>query len=1002
MRGRVCVIGEDSRREDASGQARHVLAFDTANEVIALGVGVLRAETRSIEVAASVEVEARRASNTQLVPRIDAVLSDLGVARADIACVCVGRGPGSFTGVRIAMATAKGIASALGVGLVGVSSLDAVAWNAQAAGVRGRLAVVADAMRKEVYPVRYVLDERGAERLEADRVVKAEVAADELRAGAAGQLVTGDALRKYGALFAPCGEALDEALWTPTGRGLLLALEAAWRAGKADPFDARRHDPAFVLPVYTRLSDAEENERIRLAKNDPKNLVTGVQDVEVRRDQRPSARDVAVMNARPDAEGITYKPLDAAHACAVAALEAQVMGSDAWNEALVLDELPRADRIWWAAYGAPAACPLPELEPEPVDAAVSRSVRPCDDGGAPRLGFAEQGAFARARDKGSSDPRDCSMRAEACGASVPPGVSSVAGDKAGGPASAADGRGNVPAAVANSTEDGCELQLAGYAGGWVVDGGVQILKVGVHPAWRRRGIARELLARVAADARDLGAAVCSLEVRASNEGARAFYEALGFRSLGARPRYYSDGEDALILEGPLPLAARDVAGMALVVDAASREQGQSEVAGAASPCESARSGMDRVLCMDSEPCAPSSQSKTPDRDFSASESSGEIYAQDAIRATPGEKPSQGTLEAHSSGEVSPLDAPRPLILAIESSCDETAAAIVDGEGVLVADVVASQIDFHARFGGVVPEIASRKHIEAICGVCDECLDAAAARLGVPRLSWGDLDAVAVTYAPGLVGALVVGVAFAKGAAWAQDVPFIGVNHLEGHLYANKIGAPDFAPPAVVSLVSGGNTMLVHVRGWGDYVTLGSTIDDAVGEAFDKVAKALGLGYPGGPVISREAARGNPDAIAFPRAMMHSGDLRFSLSGLKTAVVTYINNERAAGRALNVPDICASFQQAVVDVQVKKAETALRQTGAPAFCLGGGVAANPVLRDAYRALCDRMGVRLVLPPLSACGDNAGMIALVALDRYRQGRFFDLDADAQAHTDLDEPY
>lgn len=1003
------MIGEDSRREDASGQARHVLAFDTANEVIALGVGVLRAETRSIEVAASVEVEARRASNTQLVPRIDAVLSDLGVTRADIACVCVGRGPGSFTGVRIAMATAKGIASALGVGLVGVSSLDAVAWNAQVAGVRGRLAVVADAMRKEVYPVRYVLDERGAERLEADRVVKAEAAADELRAGAAGQLVTGDALRKYSALFAPCGEELDEALWTPTGRGLLLALEAAWQTGKADPFDARRHDPAFALPVYTRLSDAEENERIRLAKNDPKNLVTGVQDVEVRRDQRPSARDVAVMNARPDAEGITYKPLDAAHACAVAALEAQVMGSDAWSEALVLDELPRADRIWWAAYGAPAACSLPEPKSESVDAAASRSVRPCGDGGAPRLGFAEQGAFARTHGKGSSGPRDCSMRAEACGAFAPSRTSSVAespvsvaDDKAGGPVSATDRRGDVPAAAANGTEDGCELQLVGYAGGWVVDGGVQILKVGVHPAWRRRGIARELLARVAADARDLGAAVCSLEVRASNEGARAFYEALGFRSLGARPRYYSDGEDALILEGPLPLAARDVAGMALVVDAASREQGQSGVAGAASPCESARSGTDRTLCMDSEPCAPSSQSKTPDRDFSTAESSGEIYAQGATRATSGEKLRQGTLEAHSSGEVSPLDAPRPLILAIESSCDETAAAIVDGEGVLVADVVASQIDFHARFGGVVPEIASRKHIEAICGVCDECLDAAAARLGVPCLSWGDLDAVAVTYAPGLVGALVVGVAFAKGAAWAQDVPFIGVNHLEGHLYANKIGAPDFAPPAVVSLVSGGNTMLVHVRGWGDYVTLGSTIDDAVGEAFDKVAKALGLGYPGGPVISREAARGNPDAIAFPRAMMHSGDLRFSLSGLKTAVVTYINNERAAGRALNVPDICASFQQAVVDVQVKKAETALRQTGAPTFCLGGGVAANPVLRDAYHALCDRMGVRLVLPPLSACGDNAGMIALVALDRYRQGRFFGLDADAQAHADLDEPY
>ena len=175
----------------------------------------------------------------------------------------------------------------------------------------------------------------------------------------------------------------------------------------------------------------------------------------------------------------------------------------------------------------------------------------------------------------------------------------------------------------------------------------------------------------------------------------------------------------------------------------------------------------------------------------------------------------------------------------------------------------------------------------------------------------------------------------------------------------------------------------------------------MGEAFDKVAKALGLGYPGGPVISREAAKGDPHAIPFPRAMMHSGDLRFSLSGLKTAVVTYINNERAAGRELNVPNICASFQQAVVDVQVKKAEMALEQTGARTFCLGGGVAANPALRDAYEQLCERLHVRLTLPPLSACGDNAGMIALVALDRHNQGKFFTLEADAQAHANLDEP-
>ncbi len=834
-----------------------VLAFDTANEVIALGVGRLHRATREVCVVASVEVAAHRASNTKLLPVIDETLADLGITRDEIACVCVGRGPGSFTGVRIAMATAKGIASALGVALIGVSTLDAVAWQGWACGLRGPVAVIADAMRKEVYPVRYMLqddvadesaahnsdaDERAGapaphvvERLEADRVVKADQAALELMgdegadmlgapalqepAGSA-LVLMGDGLKKYADLFSPCGQFADEALWTPTGRGLLLALQSAWRANQADPFDVARNNPAFALPVYTRLSDAEENERIRLAKNDPRNLTTGVNDVaeaSLRRDQRATLHDSAILNAQADVSGVTYKPLDAAHAKEVAELEREIMGSDAWSEALVVDELPRTDRVWWAAYGG-------------------------DD------------------------------------------------------------------------------KLLGYAGGWVVDGQVQILKVGVDTNARRRGIARELLARVAADARDLGAQECSLEVRAANTGAQALYEALGFRALGTRPHYYSDGEDALIMQGPLPIATHDVAGMELQIDAARTTQVTDEVAN---------------------------------------------------------------------------KLPSPRILAIESSCDETAAALVDGSGELLSDVVASQIDFHARFGGVVPEIASRKHIEAICGVCDECLDRA-------QLTWKNLDAIAVTYAPGLVGALVVGVAFAKGAAWALEVPFIGVHHLEGHLYANKIGAPDFEPPAVVSLVSGGNTLLVYMKDWGNYETLGSTIDDAVGEAFDKVAKALGLGYPGGPVISREAAQGNPDAIAFPRAMMHSGDLRFSLSGLKTAVVTYINNERAAGRELNIPDICASFQQAVVDVQIKKATDALKQTGAKTFCLGGGVAANPRLRQAYEQMCERLGVRLIMPPLSACGDNAGMIALVALDRYAQERFFGLDADAYAHANLDEPY
>ena len=906
-----------------AGATRYMLAFDTANEVISIGVGALHPESKTIEPVASVEVRAHRASNTQLLPRIDELLAEHGIARGDIACVACGRGPGSFTGVRIAMATAKGVASALGVGLVGFSTLDAVAWNVWAAGVRGSLLVAADAMRKEVYPVSYVLDESGAHRLEADRVIKAvdvvaeylpdgptPVAAEDSATrrsaarpsascaallqsdddldgvqtvapssaatgvgpdGTAFDYVTGDALVKYEELLAPLGSVLPQELWEPTGRGLLLAVQAAWQAGEADPFDAARHNPAFALPVYTRLSDAEENERIRLAKNDPKNLRTGVQDLAPRRDQRATMHDSAILNARPDAAGITYKPLDAAHAAEVAALEARIMGSDAWNEHLVADELPRTDRTWWAAYA------------------------------------------------GASD----------------------------------------------------DLQLVGYAGGWVVDGDVQILKVGVDPAWRRHGIARELLSRVASDARDLGARTCSLEVRAGNEGAQAFYRALDFESLGKRPRYYSDGEDALIMQGPLPLAHHDVAGMELQIDNALHSQEELR----------ARAG---VAGGGATVCALNSSSY--DRSSEAHEAEGR--AAERRVAEPSATPARATA--------------RPLILAIESSCDETAAAIVDGAGNLVADVVASQIDFHSRFGGVVPEIASRKHIEAICGVCDECFEAAAKVLGVPRLTWDDLDAVGVTYAPGLLGALVVGVAFAKGAAWAADKPLIGVHHLEGHLYANRIGTPDLEPPMVASLVSGGNTLLVHVKDWGDYETLGATIDDAVGEAFDKVAKALGLGYPGGPVISRAAAQGDPDAIPFPRAMLHSGDLRFSLSGLKTAVVTYINNERAAGRELNIPDIAASFQQAVVDVQVAKAKKALQLTGARTFCLGGGVAANPVLRASYEQLCAKMRVRLIMPPLSACGDNAGMIALVALDRYRQGKFMPLDADAQAHADLDEPY
>lgn len=859
----------------------YILAFDTANEVVAIGIGRLSGafcasvaaeadvasaagssagvdavatsvdalKAAAADVVATREVAAHRASNTVLLSEVDAALSEAGIAKGDIAAVVCGRGPGSFTGVRICMATAKGVASALEIPLFGVSTLDAVAWNAWAEGVRGRVLVAADAMRKEVYPVLFDLDASGVRRLTSDAVVKAVSigewlsdalaglgfvdatcgASDEGRVldanssrGDAGAdpgrfdlIVLGDALAKYADAFASLGELASEGLWSVSGRGLLMAP----RVGDGDP--------ATLLPVYTRLSDAEENERIRLSKTDPKNLHTGVQ------------------HESDGAGSFDYRPLDALHVRDVARLEGETMGTDAWGASLVADELPRKDRTWWAAY---------------------------------------------------------------------------------------DGQ-----------------RLAGYCGGWVVDGQVQILKIATDPACRRRGIARELIGLVASDARDLGAIEMTLEVRASNEGAQAFYESMGLERIGVRPRYYSDREDAVIMTGPLPVHRRDVAGMELHVG---------EVADANAPAtldDSASSAFD----------APSN--------------------------------GNGGLVAESGRSL-----PEGLILAIESSCDETAASVIDSEGSIHSDVVASQIDFHARFGGVVPEIASRKHIEAICGVCDECLESAARNIGAERLRWRDLDAVAVTYAPGLVGALVVGVAFAKGAAWGADKPLIAVNHLEGHLYANRIARPDIKPPMVVSLVSGGHTMLVHVRDWGDYVTLGSTIDDAVGEAFDKVSKALGLGYPGGPIISRLAAQGNPRAIDFPRALMHSGDLRFSLSGLKTAVTTYIQKEQQAGRPLNMPDIAASFTAAVVDVQVAKARTALLETGAKEFCLGGGVAANPELRAAYERMCKKIGVRLTMPPLSACGDQAAMIAEVARDRFSQGKFADFSLDVKAHAPLDEAY
>lgn len=348
-----------------------------------------------------------------------------------------------------------------------------------------------------------------------------------------------------------------------------------------------------------------------------------------------------------------------------------------------------------------------------------------------------------------------------------------------------------------------------------------------------------------------------------------------------------------------------------------------------------------------------------------------------------------------------MSAVRPLILAIESSCDETAASVVRGRDEVLSEVVASQVDFHARFGGVVPEIASRKHTEAIVDVVERAMAEASAAQGVDSLTYAQLDAIAVTQGPGLVGALVVGLAFAKGLSFATGVPLIGVNHLVGHIHANRFADPELTVPLVALVVSGGHTSLVHVPEWGVFHTMGETLDDATGEAFDKVAKVLGLGYPGGPVISKLAETGDPAAIAFPRAMLHSKDYRFSLSGLKTAVITYVRGEEAAGRSIHLPDLAASFQAAVIDVQVAKAVAAVAETGARSFCLAGGVAANPALRRALTAAMEARGVHVSVPPMALCTDNATMIAVAAVDAYERGAFIGLDADSLPGLRIDTP-
>jgi N6-L-threonylcarbamoyladenine synthase len=325
------------------------------------------------------------------------------------------------------------------------------------------------------------------------------------------------------------------------------------------------------------------------------------------------------------------------------------------------------------------------------------------------------------------------------------------------------------------------------------------------------------------------------------------------------------------------------------------------------------------------------------------------------------------------------------ILAIESSCDETAAAVVVNGREVLSNIIASQIDIHAKFGGVVPEVASRKHIEVISAVVQEALDKA-------NVTLEDIDAVGVTYGPGLVGALLVGMQYAKSLAYSMEKPLIGVNHIEGHICANFIEHKDLKPPFVCLVVSGGHTFIVHMKDFGDFEVIGQTRDDAAGEAYDKVARAIGLGYPGGPKIDKLSKEGNAEAIKFPRANFHEDTLDFSFSGLKSAVLNYLNKMEMTGQKVNIADVAASFQKSLVDVLVDNVIKTCRMKMVDKIAIAGGVASNSALRHALISAGDKNGIRVLVPSPILCTDNAAMIGSAAYFEYISGRRADLSLNA----------
>lgn len=333
------------------------------------------------------------------------------------------------------------------------------------------------------------------------------------------------------------------------------------------------------------------------------------------------------------------------------------------------------------------------------------------------------------------------------------------------------------------------------------------------------------------------------------------------------------------------------------------------------------------------------------------------------------------------------------ILAIESSCDETAAAVVKNGREVLSNVISSQIALHTLYGGVVPEIASRKHIEKINQVIEQAMEEA-------HVTLGEIDALAVTYGPGLVGALLVGVSAAKAISFATGIPLVGVHHIEGHISANFIENKQLEPPFVCLVVSGGHSHLVVVKDYGEYEIIGRTRDDAAGEAFDKVARAIGLGYPGGPKVDKLSKEGNPEAIHFPRAKVDENEYDFSFSGLKSAVLNYLNSCEMKGEAVNTADVAASFQRAVIDVLVEHSLHAAGEYGLKKFAIAGGVASNSSLRNALETECQKRGIEFFYPSPILCTDNAAMIGTAGYYEFIKGTRHGLDLNAVPNLKLGE--